>query len=380
MKILNVVNIYFTVPYFLGDQISHFVEKGHEEFIICSPAYQLAEFAKQQQCQYYEVPISRNFTVLEDLKAVAKITKFIRKNKLDIVCGHTPKAGLLAMIAAKLGGVKKRIFFRHGLVYETASGIKRKILILSERIASFLATDVVCVSPYLKDKSIEDKLTRKDKLIVLNHGSSTGIDSEEIFNPALIDRDKKTKLRQQLGLKDDDFVAGYVGRMVKDKGIVELVTAYRNLKEKEPNIHLLLVGPLEERDAVPQEIIDYIQRDPQIHHVGLIEEDLEYYYSCMDVLVLPTHREGLGMALLEAQSMEKPVMAPSHTGSKDAFVANRTGLYIDLNPLSIENGLELYMKFPNVKKEHGKEGREFVTKNFNRKLIWDEIEKLYFKQ
>ena len=376
MKILNVVNIYFTLPYFLGDQLRFFANKGYEEYVACSPAAQLPEFAAQQKCGFTEIPFSRKFEIKKDCVSLWKLIRYIRQNKFDVVCGHTPKAGMLAMVAARILGVKKRIFFRHGLVYETASGIKRRVLVLSERLASMLATKVVCVSPYLLEKSMEDKLTNPKKLTLLNQGSSTGLNTS-LFNRTSIDNNKLNNLRNDLGLNKDDFVIGFVGRMVKDKGIIELIEAFKTLKDKYHTVRLLLTGPLEERDGLPQNIIEYINSDPKIIHTGLVEKDMQYYYSCMDVLVLPTHREGLGMALLEAQAMEVPVMAPSHTGSRDAFLANKTGIYIDLKPQSIANGIEMYIRNPELKNQHGKSGRKFVEDNFNQALIWEEIEKLY---
>ena len=380
MKILNVVNIYFTLPYFLGDQLRFFANKGYNEYVSCSPAPQLPEFAEKQNCKFKEIPFSRKFEIRKDCYSLWQLLKYIRQNKFDVVCGHTPKAGMLAMVAARILGVKKRIFFRHGLVYETASGLKRKILVFSERLASMLATKVVCVSPYLLEKSIEDNLTKQKKLTILNHGSSTGLNTSNIFNRKTIENDKLTNLKKDLGLNSNNFVIGFVGRMVKDKGIIELIDAFKNLKKRHSNVRLLLLGPLEDRDGLPAEIINYIHQDPYIIHTGLVEKNMQYYYSCMDVLVLPTHREGLGMALLEAQAMEVPVMAPSHTGSKDAFLANQTGLYIDLKPQSIEHGVEMYIKNPDLKKQHGEAGRKFVENNFNQAVIWNEIENLYLSK
>ncbi len=140
MNILNVVNVYFTLPYFLGNQIKFFTRQGHNIHVICSPSDKLKLYADNQGCKYSEIKIDRRINPLSDIISVVLLWKYIRKNNFDIVVGHTPKAGLLAMLAARLAGVKKRVFFRHGLNYETATGIKRSILIFCEKITSRLST------------------------------------------------------------------------------------------------------------------------------------------------------------------------------------------------------------------------------------------------
>lgn len=381
MKILNIVNVFFTIPYFLGNQLAYFTKKGYEIHLICSPANQLYEFAKKQGCKYKEIVISREFGIISDVLSLVKIFNYVRRNKFDVVCGHTPKAGMIAMIAAWLAGVKNRIYFRHGLVYETAKGLKKTIFILCERVASACSTTVVCVSPYLVERSIKDNLTSSNKLVVLMNGSSNGVDTEEQFNPDKIIISKKDNIKRMYNIPKDAFVIGFVGRLVNDKGINELIDAYRLLKEKYTNIHLFLVGPLEERDGISVTLKEYINQSPNIHHAGLIEEDIEYMYSNMDILVLPTHREGLGMALLEAQSMRIPVLAPSHTGSRDALINGKTGQYICITPESIAEKIEFYLLNPIIKKEHGEAGRLFVKNSFKQELIWKEIEeRLYLNK
>lgn len=377
MKICNVVNIYFTIPYFLGNQLTYLTNKGHEIHLICSPAMQLPEYAQAHGCKYYEVLISRKFGIVSDLKSLISLYIFIKKSQFDIVCGHTPKAGMLSMIAAFFAGVKKRIYYRHGLVYETASGIKRKILIGCEKIASIFSTKVICVSPYLIEKSLEDKLTNPNKLTILGFGSSTGVDTEGVFNPNNINNSKKIGLRNDLKIPQNAIVLGFVGRMVNDKGIRELVDAFETLKGSYENIYLLIAGPLEERDGLTEDLLIRINNDPRIRHVGLVEKDIQYYYANMDLLVLPTHREGLGMVLLEAQSMGVPVLATSNTGARDALIDGVTGMYIDLNPVKIAQKIEMYIVNSDLRSNHSKNARIFVQERFNQRLVWKEIEKIY---
>lgn len=377
MKVLNVTNIYFTLPYFFGNQLTYFSNKGYEIHLVCSPSNALEDFSNKHKCKFYEIEFSRNFSILADLKSLLKLIKYIYRNRFDIVTGHTPKAGMLAMLAARIIGVQNRIYFRHGLVYETAHGLKKTILLTCERIASYCASKVVCVSPYLIERSISDKLTSSNKLILLNKGSCTGLDVKNQFNPENINHDTILKLHKSLNINNDNFVIGFVGRIVKDKGVVELVKAFESVYAYDFNVRLLLIGPMEQRDAIPLNIIEIIESHPGIINVGLVETGLQNYYALMDLFVLPTHREGLGVALLEAQAMNIPVLTTSNTGAKDALISGETGDYIETNETSIVSKILEYKSDDSLRESRGKAGRRFVVDNFDERIIWKEIEKLY---
>ena len=375
-KILNVSNIFFTLPYFFGDQLSHFTKKGYDVSLLCSPDENLKPFAEKHRCHYKEIYMPRVIAIIQDFKALKELYKYMRQEQFDIVCGHTPVGGLLAICAAKLAGVKKRVFFRHGLVYETSHGLKRTIFVTCERIASKLATQVVCVSPYLIERSVADKLTPRNKMMLFHNGSCNGIDAIGRFNPDVLDKLKLKELRKKWNIPEDAFVIGYTGRMVQDKGIEELVAAFKTIQERYENTYLLLVGMLEERDAVIPKTVFQIKNNPHIIYTGLILDDMEYYYALMNVLVLCTHREGLGSALIEAASMRVPTLTTSHTGSRDAVRENVTGMFVTMNDAnSIVEKVCQYMEDEELRMRHGKQGREFIVNNFQQEIIWDEIEK-----
>ena len=375
---MNVISVYFSMPIFFGDQLSYFNERGFEIHILCSPSEKLEGCSKIHGFKYKEIRILRQFSVYQDLKSVFQIYQYIKANKIEIVCGHSPKGALLSMIASYFAGVPKRVFFRHGLVYETTSGLKKQLLINIERLTSFLSTQVVCVSPYLIERSIKDKLTQKDKMILLHKGSCNGVDALSKFNPENIELDQQIYFRKHLKLPSEDFIIGYIGRLVKDKGLIELVEAFNQLKSKYSNITLLLIGPEESKDILPEHIRSSIKTEPRILSLGLIEKDIEYYLSLMSIFVLPTHREGFGNALLEAAAMEIPVLTTSHTGSRDAIVADVTGSYIKMNAESIVDVLSEYIDNPEMAKKRGENGRKFILENFEQIKIWNEIEdKIY---
>ena len=214
------VNIYFVLPYFIGDQFKYFKEKGYNMNVVCSPSEYLSDYAQKQGFEYMESPINRNISIVQDFASIRNICKFVKKQKIDIVVGHTPKGGLLAMIAGWLMRVPIRIYVRHGLVYETSKGLKRFMLMSVDRLASFCSTKVVCVSPSVLRKSIEDHLAPIKKQMIWHKGTCNGIDTLNHFNPAEIVPARLTDLKARYGIEEEDFVIGYSGRLVKDKGII----------------------------------------------------------------------------------------------------------------------------------------------------------------
>lgn len=305
--------------------------------------------------------------------------RYIHKENITIVTGHTPKGALIAMIASFIMGTPIRIYFRHGLVYETATGFKRKLLVWMDRLTSKLATKIVCVSPSICKKSIEDHLNPFNKQLLLSKGTCNGIDISK-FNRTTLNEEQVRVLKNKLGLDKYTFVIGFTGRLVRDKGIIELVQAFKILSKRYDKVALLLVGMLEERDALPIEIIEYIRMNPAIISTGYVENSkIEYYYALMDVFVLPSYREGFPTSILEASSMQLPVVTTKVTGCIDAIIEDETGMFVENDSLDITKAIEKYAINRELRKKHGSNGRKFVEKNFDQHLIWNEIEKLYLK-
>lgn len=378
-NILHVVNIYFVIPYFLGDQLLFFREKGYKEYIICSPSDEIKHYAKSHLFNYKEVSIERKISIWKDSKAILSTCRYIHKENITIVTGHTPKGALIAMIASFIMGTPIRIYFRHGLVYETATGFKRKLLVWMDRLTSKLATKIVCVSPSICKKSIEDHLNPFNKQLLLSKGTCNGIDISK-FNRTTLNEEQVRVLKNKLGLDKYTFVIGFTGRLVRDKGIIELVQAFKILSKRYDKVALLLVGMLEERDALPIEIIEYIRMNPAIISTGYVESSkIEYYYALMDVFVLPSYREGFPTSILEASSMQLPVVTTKVTGCIDAIIKDETGTFVENDSLDITSAIEKYAINKELSKKHGSNGRKFVEKNFDQHLIWNEIEKLYLK-
>lgn len=378
-NILHIVNISFVIPYFLGEQLSFFTRNGYKEYIICSPSEELKSLSKVYNFEYQTVDVLRKISIWKDLKAVWVTTKYIRQKHIDIVTGHTPKGALIAMLAAYIMRVPIRIYFRHGLVYETSFGLKRNLLMFIDRFAARLATKVVCVSPSVCRKSLKDRLNPIHKQVLLSKGTCNGIDVDRFCNRS-INEQSLCELKNNLKINPSDFVIGFTGRLVKDKGITELVCAFQQLQSKYANIVLLLVGMLEERDALPKEVVDAIKGNPKIVNTGYVENvKMEYYYAMMNLFVLPSYREGFPTSVLEASAMELPVITTKVTGCIDSIIEEETGTYVEHDSDNLAIAIENFYHDEILCHEYGKNGRKFVVDNFEQHIIWKEIEKLYLE-
>lgn len=372
-KVLHVITVSFVINHFFGEQFCYLGEKtGNEYHLCCTPSNEFLTNATNLNYIPFEVEITRSISPLKDLKAILKIYRYIKQNQIDVVVGHTPKGGLVSMIASSFAGVHNRIYFRHGIIYETASGFKKLILKNIERLTGFFASRVVCVSNSVKDISAKDHLNQLSKNVVLGLGTCNGINTNDKFNPANVDFQLKANLVKKYNLSQSKKVVGYVGRLVKDKGIDDLILAWQIVKNKIPNSKLLLVGPIEERDSISVYSKNQIESDSSIIFTDFVF-DSSPYFSLMDVFVLPTYREGFPTVALEASSMNLPVIITKATGCTEAINDGVTGLFISHNPTDIAEKILFYFQNKDVAITHGKAGRDFVIKHFEQTKIWNTI-------
>ncbi|KUJ63729.1 hypothetical protein AR687_00645 [Flavobacteriaceae bacterium CRH] len=371
-KVLHVITVSFVINHFFGKQFSYLKEKtGNEYHLACTPSINFSALADKLDYIPFEVEITRDISPLKDLTAIIRIYKYIKKNKITKVVGHTPKGGMISMIASYLAGISVRIYFRHGIIYETSSGFKRFLLKTIDKLTGFFATKVVCVSNSVKEFSENDRLNSPNKNIVLGLGTCNGIDTSIKFNPNLSNNDLIEQLKVKYNVSDNKLV-GYVGRLVKDKGIDELIMAWLLVNEKYPKAKLLLVGPIEKRDQISNYSKKIISENSSIIFTDFVA-DTSPFFSMMDVFVLPTYREGFPTVALEASSMEIPVLITKATGCTEAIKNNITGVYISQNIEEIAEKILYYLNNNEVALQHGKQGRTFVKENFEQSKIWDLI-------
>lgn len=376
-KILHVVNVPFVIPYFFGDQISFFEQNGFEIHIACTEDPKVKYFQSRWNFIFFNVNIGRDFSFISDLRNLIRLTSYIAREDFDFVVGHTPKGAFLASVASFLAGSKRRIHFKHGNVFETANGFKKYILFYVDRITSILATEVVCVSKSVYELSLNNKFCSNTKFRLFNRGSCNGIDVHGRFDRNNLKDCEFLKNVMPLIEHSNFFIVGFVGRLAKDKGIEILVEAWQELKGIYSDLILVICGPVDLRDPISLCTLEMIKHDPTIYYFAEVD-NVECFYAKFNLLVLPSFREGLPTVVLEASSMELPVITSKSTGCIDSILENETGIFCELESGSLISTITFYYHNRAIAVEHGKNGRRFVENNFDQFKIWKVfLEELY---
>jgi len=338
---------------------------------------ELAKVSETEGVQVIPLEMTRKITPIKDLQALFKLYKIFKQEKPRIVHSHTPKAGTLSMIAAKMAGVPHRLHTIAGLPLLEASGIKRKILDFVEVITYKCATKIYPNSNGLKSIILENKYTKNEKLKVIGKGSSNGIDTS-FFNPELIPDTKITTLKKEFGIKDDDFVFLFVGRLVKDKGVNELIKSFKNIVSSHKNSKLLLVGPYEkELDPLLAETIDSIENDSNVIHAGW-QNDVRPFFSIADVFVFPSYREGFPNVVMQAGAMGLPCIVTDINGSNEIIENGTNGVIIPTKDTEeLTKNMSLLYNDRSKLKELSKNTRKVIRERYERTFIWQELLKEY---
>lgn len=371
-NILEIINLFGSATNFIGGQFSYLREHGYNMHLICSPDSGMEEFAKEQGIKCKGIVLNRQISVIQDLKAYIEVCKYIKKNNIDTIIAHQAKARLIAMLAGFTMMVPNRIIFAHGVLYETMHGLKRKFFIFVDKIVAAMAHKVVCVSPSVMKVRLRDHINKPEKQCLLNKGTCCGIDTKVMFNPATYNIQDIDNMKRTLGIRDAEFVLGFCGRIVRDKGIVELIEGFKQLKSTYPDkrIKLLFIGEREIRDAVPQHTIDVIEKDPDIVFTGKVERSqMPKYYMMMDGFILPSYREGYPTVILEAMSMGVPCIVSRSTGCIDSIVENYNGIYTDISPESIKKQIAILFDDA-YRKKLAANTRSYVVENYDHSKVW----------
>lgn len=357
-------------------QLSYLIKSGFNVTVITSPGSSLYEAKTKEKINVKAIEMERTISPLKDFIALIKIIIYFLRVRPDICNSGTPKAGLLGMIAAWISRVPVKVYTVRGLPLEGASGFKKKILTLTERIACFCADKVICISPSIEKKIIDLKISTNDKTIVFGAGSSNGLQIEDYRLTKETEIEIK-EIQKKNNLNRYDFIIGYVGRINNFKGVEELVDVFENLQKQYKKIALLLVGKKEEKDSISDEINEKIINNPHIIEIGRVDNPVPYYYI-MDILAFPTHREGFGNVSIEAQATGTPVITTNATGAIDTVVDGVTGYIIDVGDTqALQKAILKLMKNPNLIETLGENGKKRVEKEFDSRIIWNGLEKLY---
>ena len=276
------------------------------------------------------------------------------------------------MLAARQARISARIYQIHGLRYETATGKKRRLLMGCERLAANSAHKVICVSPSVRERALEDGILSKEKACVLANGSAQGIDLTR-FDPAVWESEAPS-LQESLSIPSEAACVLYMGRLAADKGLSDLAAAWSSIAESRPDAHLLLAGNPDPTDPIDLKIFKALPRVHLLPH----QEDPRSLLSLADVVTLPSYREGLPQTILEAGAMKRPVVGARVTGVVDALLEGRSGLLIPpRDPPALAQALLTLLGDAELRQKMGEVGRENVGQRFRFEPIVRETLALY---
>jgi len=371
-KLLCITTVPLSLWCFFEGQFAFLKSRGFDVQALASPGELLEKVREREQIAVHAIEMPRRITPLQDLLAVTRLWRKLRLLRPDIVHAHTPKGGLLGMLAAWLARAPVRIYHIHGLPLMTAKGFKRRLLSWSEKVSCRLAHRVLCVSHSIADVVEREGLCPAAKFRVLGGGTINGVDARVKFNPRRLVTTGRA-VRLQYGIPDDATVVGFVGRIVRDKGIVELVAAWIQLREEFPALHLMLVGPLEPQDPLPAEAKHVLHSDPRVHVTGQVP-DAAPLYAAMDLCVLPSYREGFPGVPLEAAAMGLPVVATSVPGCIDAVLDGVTGTLVPAREAqALAGAIRGYVVDSELRAAHGEAGRARASREFGQQAVWQAL-------
>jgi glycosyltransferase involved in cell wall biosynthesis len=343
----------------------------------------LQRIAHEEGIEVLSVEMTRKITPLKDLQATWILYKIFKKERPFIVHTHTPKAGTLGMLAAYMAGIPHRLHTIAGLPLLEARGLKRRLLDQVEKITYSCATRIYPNSYGLKDIVIENNYAKASKLHVIGNGSSNGINTSD-FDPAIFDKSQEDTLRNSLQIDRDDFVFIFVGRLVRDKGVNELVNAFEKICGTNNKVKLLLVGTYEkDLDPLEAQTELIIDTNQQIIAVGW-QDDVRPFFAISDVLVFPSYREGFPNVVMQAGAMGLKCIATDINGCNEIIIDGENGVLIPpKDEKSLKEQMELAMA--NVKKDQSMNYcRQLIVERYDQMYIWkallDEYQKLETSQ
>ena len=371
-KLIRITTVPISLEKLLENQL-RFMKRSFEVTAVSSDAQRLQQFGKDQGVDIFHVDLTRKITPIKDLKAVVKLYKFLKKEKPSIVHTHTPKAGIVGMLASKLAGVPIRMHTVAGLPLMEVSGIKRRVLNIVEKLTYSCATKIYPNSRGLKEFIIKEKLTSERKLKILGNGSSNGIDTKH-FSPSQVSDLEKRQLRTDLNISKNDFVFVFVGRLVGDKGINELVEVFTEISKTHTNSKLLLVGPLEtDLDPLEKNILNEIERNEAIINTGF-QNDVRPYFALSHVLVFPSYREGFPNVVMQAGAMGLPSIVTDINGCNEIIRSDVNGIIIPVKDMqAIYNAMKKLVSDNSYYNKVQESSRQMIEKNYSQSELWNAL-------
>ncbi len=315
------------------------------------------------------VTMKRSIAPFQDLISLYRLYKLFKKERPTIVHSITPKAGLLSMVAAKYANVPVRIHTFTGLVFPAKKGLFQKLLILMDKVLCWHATHIIPEGAGVKQDLLDYKITNKPLEVIAN-GNVNGIDTT-FFNSNTISEQQQQSLRNELGIDSSDFVFVFIGRLVADKGINELVRAFLSLAI--PNCKLLLVGPYETEDPLQPETLKAIQQNDSILSVGF-QHDVRPYLVISDCLVFPSYREGFPNVVMQAGAMGLPSIVTDINGSNEIIIEGFNGTIVPAkNVTALSNAMIRIKEDETWRNQLQSNARSSIISRYEQELVWESL-------
>ena len=375
-KIIRITTVPISLEKLLENQAKYF-KNYFNIIIVSSQKDKLVEIGKQQGVNVFFIPFTRKITPIKDIIATYKLYRYLVKEKPTIVHTQTPKAGIVGMLASFLAKIPVRMHTVGGLPLMESKGFKRILLNYVEILTYALATNVYSNSFGLLKFIIDQKFCKKNKIKVLCNGSSNGIDLR-FFDPLKIKTNEKNQLMSSLGIKNKDFIFLYVGRLVRDKGINELVYAFKRLLFKNKKFKLLLVGNFEDEiDPLKKDVMDEINSNPNIFFVGY-QKDIRPYLAISNCFVFPSYREGFPNVILQAGAMNVPCIVSNINGCNEIIKNRINGILISRKDVrELKEAMLKISRDDDLRNKLSKNSRQIILKNFDQKSIWESLRNEY---
>jgi glycosyltransferase involved in cell wall biosynthesis len=371
-KLIRITTVPVSLEKLLENQLT-FMSGFFEVTAIAADKKRLEQFGLDNKVKTKYIELTRKITPIQDIKTLWQLYKFLKKEQPDIVHSHTPKAGIIGMLAAKLAGVPSRLHTVAGLPLLETTGVKRKILNFVERLTYSSATKVYPNSYGLEKIILEHRFAKKEKLKVIANGSSNGIDTN-YFKPTIYSERDKITLRNSLNISKNDFVFTFVGRLVGDKGINELAFVFNQLSKKNVNIKLLLVGNEEpELDPLLPETQKTIQNHSHIITTGWVD-DVRQYLAISNALVFPSYREGFPNVVLQAGAMKLPAIVSNINGCNEIIIDNFNGLIVPAKDYkNLFNAMNELLEDNQLLTKLANNARQNIVAKYEQKNVWQAL-------
>lgn len=374
-KILRITTVSHSLDLLLKGQLKYIGENGYDVCVACSKDDKVSAIEEREKVKYYKLELTRTLNPFKDLVSLFKAIKLILRLRPDIVHTHSPKAGIVGMMASWICRVPLRVHTVAGLPLTEASGLKKKVLVAVERI-TYMCSNFVLPNSIKQKDYILDKIYNHPKVEVIGKGSSNGIDLE-YFSPSEKIEEEVKVLNDKFGITKSNIVLCFVGRLTNYKGVNELVLAFNTLNEKHPSLKLLLVGPYEDINPLLPEVLDIIKENKNIFDVGH-QSDIRPYLCAADIFIFPSYREGFPQSLMQAAAMNLACIASDINGCNEIIDNRKTGLLI--NPKSIaeiETSVEELIINTELRLLLASNARKLMEQEYDQKIFWKKILNFY---